>query len=160
MSQGYAKIKTKNTHAKKSGSAALGMLSEVYSTGGPPPFLHSLGIASQNNVNQQAERGSFIAYQHDTVQAANLYMQRQPRPRKLKRVQRKRTGDMRESSQGVSHIYEEEEEDGERRSLSEDNYSDENEQLRNTNENYIDQEVMMRHSVKSNFAGTNNDLYM
>jgi hypothetical protein len=97
------------------------MLSEVYSSGGPPPLLHSLGIASQNNVYQQVERGSFIAYQHDTVQAANLYMQRQPRPRKLKRVQRKRTGEMRESSQGgVSQIYEEEE-DRDRRSLSEDN---------------------------------------
>jgi len=48
-------------------------------------------------------------------------MQRQPRPRKLKKVQRKRTGEMRESSQGgVSQIYEEEEE-RDRRSLSEDN---------------------------------------
>jgi hypothetical protein len=50
-----------------------------------------------------------------------MYMQRQPRPRKLKKVQRKRTGEMRESSQGgVSQIYEEEE-DRDRRSLSEDN---------------------------------------
>ncbi len=83
-------------------------------------MLHSLGIGSQNNVYQQVERGSFIAYQHDAVSAANLYIQRQPRPRKLKKVQRKRTGEMRESSQGVSQIYEEEEDD-DRRSLSEDN---------------------------------------
>jgi hypothetical protein len=56
----------------------------------------------------------------------------------LKKVQRKRTGEMRELSQGgVSQIYEEEE-DRDRRSLSEDNQSDENDQLRNTNENYID----------------------
>lgn len=65
---------------------------------------------------------------------------------------------MRESSQGgVSQIYEEEEE-RDRRSLSEDNQSDENDQLRNTNENYIDQEMMMRHSVKSNFANPNHFL--
>jgi hypothetical protein len=89
------------------------------------------------------------------VQAANLYMQRQPRPRKLKKVQRKRTGDIRESSQGgVSQMYEEEE-DRDRRSLSEDNCSDDNDQLRNTNDNYIDHEAMMRHSVKSNFAHNN-----
>ena len=50
MSQGYAKLKPKN-HAKKSASAAQGMLSEVYSSGGgPPPFLNSLGIPAQNNV--------------------------------------------------------------------------------------------------------------
>jgi hypothetical protein len=49
MSQGYAKLKPKN-HAKKSASAAQGMLSEVYSGGGPPPFLNSLGIPPQNNV--------------------------------------------------------------------------------------------------------------
>lgn len=68
-----------------------------------------------------------MAYQHDTVQAANLYMQKQQRPRKLKKVQRKKiiAGEMRESSQGVSHIDEEgdyEEEGGaNRRSLSEEN---------------------------------------